>query len=120
MCRSQALCSFIAFCVCFQGMKMNAQSAPVSLELPRVVVEAERRYLLGFPLLVAVTFDNANNDSEFYEVPDLSVFYDHGPLGVRLIPVNPGEQFEIRPSLPKDGTAVIPVFANERKTMVLD
>jgi hypothetical protein len=119
--RFQVALFLIALCACSEGVKMSAQSAPAKLELPRIVTEAEPRYLLGFPLLVAVTFDNRNNkDAEFYDIPDLSVFYGHGTLGVRLAAVGGGEAREIKPSLMEEDRRGVTLSAGERKTMLVD
>jgi hypothetical protein len=70
-------------------------------DLPKVVVEAEPRYLIGFPLVVAMTYEN-DSTTAYATLPalDFDSNYD-GRVGVHLVPVRGG--VAVQPSVHEHG-----------------
>jgi hypothetical protein len=108
-----------ASCAWAQGAEMNSSSERAPFEPPRLVVQAERSYLVGLPILVAVTFANDSPDTEHYRLPELDVLYDHGPLGVLLIGAS-GSRYEAKPAALREGRMGMVLMPGERKAMLVD
>ncbi len=88
--------------------------------LPQILVEAESRYLLGFPLLMAVTFDNTSSTTEFVSLPELDLFFSRGPLSIRLEPIADGVLLTTVPSELELPTNEMGLKPGEQKRMLFD
>ncbi len=71
-------------------------------EMPAVVIEAAPRYLLGFPMPVAVTWENHSKEAEFYAIPALSLLTTQADVRVRFSPKQGGPPVEARFSRPEE------------------
>jgi hypothetical protein len=101
--------------------KMTAMhAAPSGFDLPKVHVEGEPRYLLGFPLVVAVTFDNSGSKVEFYSLPELDLAFSRGPLSLRLEPLRGGTLLVTQASPIDEDRMGMALAAGERRRMLLD
>jgi len=58
--------------------------------MPAITIEAAPRYLVGFPIVVAVTYDNRSKDTEFYDLPELGLLATQATLRARLDPPDGG------------------------------
>jgi hypothetical protein len=101
-----------------QGGTMTPEAPPQDLQLPTVILKAEQRYLLGLPLLVSVTFDNPRHGASFYQLPELSVLFREGPIGVQLQPVRGGKPVGFPPSDRRSGQMAME--PGEHRQMLLD
>lgn len=99
---------------------MNAQQPPrPGLEMPVIILEAEERYLLGFPIVIAVTFENATEDTHFLSLPELSLLLTYSPVAIQMEPVGGGVPLSVRPSS-EEGVPDITLHPGEKKRMALD
>ena len=57
-------------------MSQDEAGAPDPIPSPKVLLEAAPRYLIGFPLVVAVTYDNRSGPTEFFLLPSLDLRLD--------------------------------------------
>ena len=99
---------------------MNPNTAQDVLDLPAVVVKGESRYLIGFPLLVSVTFDNQSRETHFFDLPELDLFYQQGPMGLRLEPMRGGAPIAFGPSSYRGPAARTSLAPGEKRLMLLD
>jgi hypothetical protein len=98
---------------------MTPEDPPQPLQLPAVSVKAEPRYLLGFPLLISVTLDNPADGPRFFELPELSILFREGPVGVHLQPEAGGPGIGFAPSTARR-SATMPLQPGEQRQMLLD
>jgi hypothetical protein len=103
-----------------QGGRVTPEPTPNDPLLPEVIVHAERQYLIGFPLLVAVTFQNPSGGDHFFDLPELDLFFGHGPIGLRLAPDTGGKPIGFPPSYPMEGIAGMKMGPGESRLMLLD
>lgn len=75
---------------------------------PTLVVHAAKQYLLGFPMVISVVFEN-HSSQESYRPPSLWLEGDHNPLGVRLEPIRGGAPYHA-PARAPDPEAGDPTF----------
>jgi hypothetical protein len=68
--------------------------------VPAVSLEAEPEYLLGFPMIVAVTYDNRASGTQFLNLPELMLWTTRGPFSLRFEPLQQGAALETRPYFP--------------------
>jgi hypothetical protein len=80
-------------------MKNEPDAGPV--QLVHLAVDAEPKYLLGFPVVVAVTFDNSRNAWNHYGLPMIDLFTEGAVLELELEPVAEGKAMRTG-SLPSD------------------
>jgi hypothetical protein len=80
---------FVGGCGAKSGVAM-AQAQAQSSKLPNVILEAEPRYLLGFPMLVAVTYDNSGSATQFLRLPELTYWTASGAFRLNFEPVGTG------------------------------
>ncbi len=99
---------------------MTPEVPPKDLELPVVVVKAEQRYVLGFPLLISVTLDNPPGGPRFFSLPELDLFFSHGPIGVRLDAIGKGTSVSFPPSPTEDLPGGMALEAGEQLQALLD
>ena len=99
---------------------MTPEPPPRDPQLPAIVVEAERQYLMGLPILVAVTFDNPPGGDQFFDLPELDMFFSHGPVGVQLTPVAGGNSIGFPPPYPREGIGGMTMGPGEQRRMLLD
>jgi len=98
---------------------MMDETPPKDLQPPAVIVKAEPRYVLGFPLIVSVTFDNPQQGAQFFELPELSVLFTRGSLGMRLQPEQGGMEIGFPPSVGARGPKMN-MEPGEQREMLLD
>jgi hypothetical protein len=65
--------------------------------MPKLALEAAPRYLIGFPLVVAVTYDNRSGQTDFFLLPDVNLLSAPWGIGLSLAPLSGGAAVEIRP-----------------------
>jgi len=101
---------------------MTERPPSFDLELPAVIVEAERRYLLGFPLVIAVTFDNGSGAAEFFALPELHLLVTRAAVSLQLEPTKGGAPLSIKPSPTETGvpSPSVSLGPGERRRMALD
>jgi hypothetical protein len=109
----------IAACTLAQGGKMTVETPPEDLRLPTIIVRANPRYLLGLPLVVSVTFDNPQRGARLFELPELSVLFTGGSIGVQLQPVQGGARIGFPPSDRERGPRMA-MEPGEQREMLLD
>ena len=82
-------------------------------EMPAVVIEAAPRYLSGFPIPVAVTWENRAKEAEFYAVPALDLLTTQADVRVTFSPKQGGPPVEARFSRPEEpeGITLLPGHA---------
>src|SRR5262245_24901801 len=101
----------------------NNSTAPDEVEAaPPIRLEAFPEYLLGFPMLIAVTCENSSKKATYYNLPDCSMFRAPGP--VELVFTAPDGESKVLPvtSLgsaegPADGFTLRP---GESRRMLFD
>ena len=64
-----------------------AQAQGQSSRFPNVKLEAEPRYLLGFPMLVAVTYDNTGSQTQYLRLPELGFWVAKGWFRLNFEPI---------------------------------
>lgn len=99
---------------------MTPEIPPQDPQLPAVIVKAEQRYLLGFPLLVSVTFDNPPQGARFFDLPELDLFFSQGPIGVQLQPLRGGTVVGFAPSDRRGSAGRMTLEPGEQRQMLLD
>jgi len=105
---------------CLQGVEMNEQSEQSPLELPRLTVQAEERYLIGFPLIIAITIANDTKDHRFYQLPKADLIRASGPLGISLVGTLGANRYDRQPSAFDEGSSGMSLMPGEQKTLLLD
>lgn len=99
---------------------MNAQQPPLpALEMPDIILEAEESYLLGFPMLMAVTFENNTEDTRFLKLPELNLLLANTPISIQMNPIDTGVALDIKPSS-EERYPSITLYPGEKKRMMLD
>lgn len=89
-------------------------SAPVSdEEMPLVTIETAPRHLLGFPFLVALTYENKSKETEFYALPKGDLLASRVDITLRLEPKAGGAPFVTRFAKPEEphGLTLLPGHA---------
>jgi hypothetical protein len=81
-------------CGANSGVAM-AQAQGQSPRFPNIVLEAEPRYLLGFPMLVAVSYDNTGSQTQYLALPELGFWVANGAFGLNFEPVGVGTPLSI-------------------------
>jgi hypothetical protein len=81
--------SLLGGCGADKGVPMT-QAQGQSSKLPGVVLEAEPRYLLGLPMLVAVTYDNSGGATQYLTLPELTYWTSKGSFRLNFEPVGAG------------------------------
>ena len=99
---------------------MTPQDPSTGLDLPAVTVHAEKRYLTGFPLLLAVTLDNPAAGARLFALPQLDLFFGGGPIGLDLKPVRGGAPLSFPPGELLETDDRITMEPGERRQMLLD
>src|SRR2546423_89953 len=79
----------VSGCGAKSGVAM-AQAQGQSSKLPNVILEAEPRYLLGFPMLVALTYDNSGSATQYLRLPELTYWTASGAFRLSFEPVGTG------------------------------
>ena len=104
-----------------EGVSMNAQQPPHSgLEMPVIILETEKRYLLGFPIVIAVTFENTTEDVHFLDLPELGLLLTYAPIAIQMDPIGDGVSFGTQPSSEEMGVPSMTLDPGEKKRMALD
>jgi hypothetical protein len=102
-------------------MTQEDAGAPAPEPLPKLTMEAAPRYLVGFPFVVAVTYENHLQDVEYYTLPDLSLWSAPWGIGLHLVPVGGGVPYDLEPSHShgefREG---VPLREGETRRMLLD
>ena len=80
---------------------MNSEPDAGPVQLVHLAVDAEPKYLLGFPVVVAVTFDNSRHTWNHYGLPMIDLFTEGAVLELELEPVAEGKAMRTG-SLPSD------------------
>jgi hypothetical protein len=88
---------------------------------PVIALEAAPSYVLGFPIVVSVTYENRTTQA-MPGLPDLVPWAVVNPrVGYRLVPVSGGPAFEDRPARPVHGRGPeIAVGPHESRRVLLD
>lgn len=63
-------------------------------EIPRIVLHGANRYLIGLPILMALTYENHSKDSDFYHLPAFDPTTTRANLRVLLEPLTGGQRLE--------------------------
>lgn len=111
-----------------EGVTMSQDADGHGVELPKVYVEAAPRYLLGFPLFLAVTYDNPGADVDFYMLPELDLFNMPWGIGFHLAPTSGGAPVDLKagrldPELETEthgSVRAVPLAPHEKRRMLLD
>jgi hypothetical protein len=106
-------------------MSHDDAGAPDPIQMPKLLLEAAPRYLVGFPLVVAVTYDNRSNPVEFYRLPDLDLLFptsaSSGNIGLHLAPLAGGAPVDLGPRYPRRETEPgAQLGEGEQRRMALD
>jgi hypothetical protein len=70
--------------------------------MPAIVIEAPPRYLSGFPMPVAVTWENRAKEAEFYAIPALDLLTTQADVRARFSPKPGGPPVEAHFSRPEE------------------
>jgi hypothetical protein len=105
----------------------SGSSAESSISLPpppvdaAIALEAAPRYVLGFPIMVSVTYQNRTNEISM-GLPELVPWAVVNPrVGYRLVPVGGGPAIEERPARPLHGRGPeIGMAPSESRRMLVD
>ena len=94
------------------------------VQLPKLLVEAAPRYLIGFPLVIAVTYDNRSNSEGFNLLPELNILdmpWGIWGIGFQLTPLGGGAPVKVEPGSYRDEFPHgIEIEAGEQRRMLLD
>jgi hypothetical protein len=66
-------------------------------KLPAITIEAEPRYVAGFPMLVAVTLRNTAADTDYLNLPALGLAYPLDSIAMELEPADGGQAVRAGP-----------------------
>lgn len=99
---------------------MSIETAIAQLRPPQLLLASATYYLIGFPLLVAVTYDNTNGDMEFFGLPDLDLYSAPSRIGIDLVPVHGGSAVHIAPRRPEEAEGGTPLHIGESRRMTFD
>ena len=111
----------ITSCAPMEGVNMNAQQPPHSgLEMPVILLEAENRYLLGFPIIIGVTFENTTEDMHYFDLPELGLLLTYAPIAIQMEPIGDGVPLSTQPSSEETGVPSMALHPGEKKRMMLD
>ncbi|HYV46597.1 MAG TPA: hypothetical protein VFA20_17145 [Myxococcaceae bacterium] len=72
------------------GGKAMAETEATDEDLPVLKLEAAPRYLIGFPMVVALTYENRSKDAEFYHLPPMGLLATRGAIRAQLEPSGGG------------------------------
>jgi hypothetical protein len=95
-------------------------SAAPAVDIPQVVLEAEPKYLLGFPILVAVTFDNSFTQTQFLNLPEIWPWTTRGRFALTFEPVGQGRRFHLDPAPPEMEPGGLVLNPGQSTRQVLD
>lgn len=99
---------------------MTPPAAPPEDALLRITVEAADRYLLGFPLVAAVTYENTSADGYLSFLPSTDLRKRRNQLGIRLVPLRGGRAVDIPPKHIEEGYRGIDLDPGESRRMTVD
>jgi hypothetical protein len=102
-------------------MSHDDAGAPPAIPLPTVLVEAAPRYMIGFPFVVAVTYENHLDQVDFYKLPDLGLLDAPWGIGLHLVPTSGGAPYDLKPGMSQDEFAHgVALNQGERRRMLQD
>lgn len=103
-------------------MKENDINLTTELGVPAIAVEAEARYVLGYPILVAVILHNETVDTDFLDLPELGLLLPIDSLAAVLQPIKGGPIVRLGPSFTffDQGLFRTELMAGEVKRMLID
>lgn len=98
---------------------MNADAENL---LPSVSVEVETRYVLEFPILLAVTLRNDSADTDFLDLPDLGLLQPLDSIAVELRPRDGGAVLRIGPQFETSDANLFrtELLVGQAKRMLID
>ncbi len=90
--------------------------------LPAITVKAEAQYILGFPILVAVTLHNETPDTDFLILPELGLLSPIDSLALVIKPLDGGPTTKVGPSFEFRDRDLFrtELLAGETKQMLID
>src|SRR4051794_6355472 len=89
-------------------------------DVPAVILEAEPRYLLGFPMVVAVTYDNSGSATQFLRLPELTYWTNKGRFAINFEPVGQGVPLEAKANPPRPEAPGMVLEPGEAVRMPMD
>lgn len=110
----------IVSCPAVQKSEKNMQVLSDDFELPEIIIEAEARYLCGFPTVIALTFRNDYPDTRFFDLPEMNLLGVPDSIAVQLEPLKGGAGLRTLPSPYRAGIARLTLEPGEQARMVLD
>ena len=90
--------------------------------VPAIHVEAQARYVLGFPILIAVELRNRTTDTDYLDLPRLGLLTPIDSLAVELRPQRGGTAVSLGPSFEMADRELLrtELMAGERARMLID
>lgn len=85
-----------------------------------MMIEAAPRYLIGLPILVAVTLENRSTDTDFYGLPQLDPMSTRGPVRARWAAVEGGVVMQTRFAAPEEDVAGFTLGPGEAAQLLVD
>jgi hypothetical protein len=102
------------------GEKLVNESNEIMI--PDVTIEAEARYVLEFPILIAIKLRNDTVDTNYLDLPELGIVNPLESVGVELQPVDGGAAIRLKPSFDyrEQGLFRTQLMAGARTRMLID
>jgi hypothetical protein len=85
-----------------------------------ILVKAAPSYLVDLPVLVSITYQNEDADSEYYSLPNGNIWGSTPGIGFLLLPVREGKTTCVSPHRGEDGERGVPLGAKESRTQTID
>lgn len=114
--------SIVVICAADDYRESNLMNAKIDQNLPTVAVEAESRYVLEFPILIAITLRNETTDTDFLNLPDLGLFSTIDSLAVNLKMKEGTQQLRLGPTFwsRDENLFRTELMVGEKKRMLID
>ena len=110
----------IASCVWMQGSVRNMELVPDEFEQPAIILEAQARYLSGFPIIISVTFSNESTETRFFDLPEMNLLGVPDSISLRLEPIRGGVGLSTSPSSYRAGVRRLTLEPGESRQMGLE